>query len=103
MTIEAIAPLTSTQNLAQVADTAAPKPNAPIGNDFSAMLVSGLEGVNQDIKASDKALQDFILKKDISTHDLMIAMEKAKHSLQVSVEVRNRLVSAYEQITRMQV
>jgi len=36
-------------------------------------------------------------------HQVTIAMEKATLSLQLAVQVRNRMVEAYQEISRMQV
>ncbi len=71
--------------------------------DFSDLISSGIKNINESVVKSEVAIQDYILNKDISTHDLMISLEKARFTMQVGVEVRNRLVEAYEQITRMQV
>ena len=71
--------------------------------DFSDLISSGIKNINDSVVQSEVAIQDYILNKDISTHDLMISLEKARFTMQVGVEVRNRLVEAYEQITRMQV
>lgn len=77
--------------------------NAVGESNFFELMGAGIEKLDQTVKLSDKAMTDYILKKDISTHELMIAMEQAKHSLQVTIEIRNRLVESYRQITQMQV
>ena len=71
--------------------------------DFSGLIGSGVERLNQNIGVAEQALAGFALGEPVAPHDLMIAMEKARFSLQVAVEVRNRLVEAYGELTRMQV
>lgn len=94
--IEAIAqtaePIAPTMNL-----TAAKQP------DFTAMLNSGINQLDQSIAGAEKSMNAFAVGEPIATHDLMLAMEKARFSMQVAVEVRNRLVEAYAELTRMQV
>jgi flagellar hook-basal body complex protein FliE len=50
---------------------------------------------------ADNAVKGLTREGDISS--AIIAMEKADMSFQVMTEVRNRLISAYEEIMRMQV
>lgn len=71
--------------------------------DFGAMLTSGIDTLNQNIAVAEQSLNAYALGDSLSTHDLMVAMEKARFSLQVAVEVRNRLVEVYGELTRMQV
>lgn len=62
-----------------------------------------VQQVNNDVVVADKAIQNYILDGGISTHELMIALQEAKHSLQVAVEVRNKIVEAYDKVTRMSI
>ncbi|PCK03403.1 MAG: flagellar hook-basal body complex protein FliE [Alteromonadaceae bacterium] len=72
-------------------------------NEFNNMLLSGVQQLNTKVQASEDALQNYILNNNISTHELMIAMEQAKHAMEIAVEVRNKAVEAYQQIVRMQI
>jgi flagellar hook-basal body complex protein FliE len=67
------------------------------------MFTSLIKHMDNNIQASDKAMQAYILNQGISTHELMISMENAKHSLQLAVEVRNKLVESYEKITQISI
>ena len=46
---------------------------------------------------------DFALGKVDSVHDVMIAQEKASIALQYTVQLRDSVLDAYNQIMRMQV
>ena len=63
-----------------------------------------LDKVNgQQLKADDIA-QKFALGDDsVNLSDVMIERQKASLSLQATVQVRNKLVSAYHEIMNMQV
>ena len=72
-------------------------------SDFVGFVSDSLANVNQSIVDSNQAIEDLALGKVESTHEVIIAMEEAKMSLQLAVEVRNKLVEAYQEILRMQV
>ncbi len=50
---------------------------------------------------AEKAVQDLASGTDVT--QAIIAMEKADMSFQLMVEVRNKLLSAYEEVMRMQI
>lgn len=78
--------------------------NASQPVDFAQVLKSTLDQVN-DMQSNAKKLSDSFSMGDDSVNlsDVMIAMQKASISFQTSVQVRNRLVSAYRDIMTMQV
>jgi len=39
----------------------------------------------------------------VDLHDVMVAVEKAKTSFELLMEIRNKTVSAYQELMRMQV
>ena len=68
-----------------------------IGDAFS----NGLKSVNEDKIAAERLQLDFAMGKDVSVHDMMIAAEKSNLSMQMALQIRNRLQSAYREITNM--
>ena len=68
-----------------------------IGEAFS----NGLKSVNEDKIAAERLQLDFAMGKDVSVHDMMIAAEKANLSMQMALQIRNRLQSAYREITSL--
>ena len=70
--------------------------------DFSRMVGEGLGALNTSLNAGDQALRGMAAGEAIPLHDVMIAMERARLDLQFAVEVRNRAVEAYQQLTQMQ-
>jgi len=74
------------------------------GTDFSAMLKSTIEQVNSAQQESSDMAKNFELSKtDASLQDVMISLQKANVSFQAMVQVRNKLVSAYQEVMNMQV
>lgn len=70
---------------------------------FSNVLKDSIEKVNSLQTEADKAIEGLAKGEVTNIHDTMIAIEKANVSFNMMVQVRNKLVQAYEEIIRMQV
>ena len=78
--------------------------NAGSGNsDFGAFLAKAVNDVNQSQVAADNISEKFLVGEVDNLHQVTIAMETAKLSLQLAVQVRNKFVEAYQEISRMQI
>ncbi|WP_374520130.1 flagellar hook-basal body complex protein FliE [Undibacterium squillarum] len=72
--------------------------------DFAEALKASLDQVNSAQSASKKLGEQFALGDDkVSLSDVMISAQKASISFQTTVQVRNKLVSAYHDIMNMQI
>jgi flagellar hook-basal body complex protein FliE len=60
-------------------------------------LVEGVEASTRDANGAVSAMLD----KTGEVHDAMIALHQAEMSLQLTVQVRNKFVNAYQEIMRM--
>ncbi len=70
-------------------------------SDFKTVLKNSVEEVNQLLSQADQSAQAMVTgSQDI--HQAMIAIEQANLSLRLMVQVRNKMVAAYEEIMRMQ-
>jgi flagellar hook-basal body complex protein FliE len=82
---------------------AAPAAGAPKA-DFAQALKNSLEQVSNAQNTADQLGQRFAMGDDtVSLSDTMIAMQKANIGFQATIQVRNKLVSAYHEIMNMQV
>ena len=68
-----------------------------IGNTFS----NSLNAVNMAKLEADRLQEDIAMGGSTNIHDAMIAAEKASLSMQMAIQVRNRVLSAYTEITSM--
>lgn len=68
---------------------------------FSELLINKLEEVNQAGLDADRGINAAILGEDVNPHATVIAVQKAEISFQLLMSVTDKLVSAYQQITRM--
>ena len=73
-----------------------------VGN-FQKMLSEELNKVNDKQIQSENTTDKFIKGDDVDIHQVMLKTEEAKLSLQLAVQVRNKLLEAYQEINRMQV
>jgi flagellar hook-basal body complex protein FliE len=69
---------------------------------FGESLMSLVESVEQTGAAANGAVSN-MLDKSGDVHDAMIALQRAEMSLQLTVQIRNKLVNAYQEIMRMPV
>ncbi|MBU5314773.1 flagellar hook-basal body complex protein FliE [Clostridium bornimense] len=69
---------------------------------FSDVLGEKIQAVNDKIVESENKTINFINGEEEDIHNVMISAEEAKESLQLAVEVRNKLVDAYKEILSMQ-
>jgi flagellar hook-basal body complex protein FliE len=72
--------------------------------DFATTLKASLDHVNGMQAAAAQKARDFELGgADSSLQDVMVSIQKASISFQQTVQVRNKLVSAYHDIMNMQI
>lgn len=72
--------------------------------DFAQVLKSSIDKVNQTQQAADQ-MAEKLAAGDTSQnlHEVMVALQTASVSFQEMVQVRNRLVNAYQDIMNIQV
>jgi flagellar hook-basal body complex protein FliE len=75
----------------------------PDNAKFENVLTDFIGSVNQDQINSNTITKDFILGGDVELHEVMIAGEKAKTSLELLMEIRNKSIDMYKELTRMQI
>lgn len=82
------------------------RPTAATGgsgqSDFSAMLKNAVEQVDEFQSSANAKVSDLTSGRSVEVHDAMIAVEKADLSFQLMMQVRNKVVQAYQEVARMQ-
>ncbi len=68
-----------------------------IGNSFG----NALNAVNNAKLHSERLEEDLAMGGPTSIHEAMIAAEKAELSMQMAVQIRNRILTAYTEINSM--
>lgn len=75
----------------------------PEGASFGEMLKDAISEVNQLTTEADTAIQRQIASGETDLHATIVALEKAEISFQLMMQIRNKIVKAYEEIMRMPV
>lgn len=70
---------------------------------FSNVLGNYMGDVNSLQKQSEKAVEVFSSGGNIDLHSVMIASEKAGLAMQLTMQMRNKVLQAYQEISRMPV
>ncbi len=100
----AVARMQAPQEAAATAAQAAGGATSAEKPDFAKALKTQLDQVNAMQQHSDQLGKRFALGDDsVHLSDLMVASQKAGIAVQATVQVRNKLVSAYQDIMNMQV
>ncbi len=78
-------------------------PQGKEGGDFASLVQQSLAHVNATQAQADSLGHQYQLdQNDVSLEDAMISLQKANISFQTTVQVRNKLVSAYNDVMNMQ-
>ncbi|MFK8138994.1 MAG: flagellar hook-basal body complex protein FliE [Bdellovibrionales bacterium] len=72
-------------------------------SEFADSLGSAIDKVNTLQKVADQKSEDLATGKTQSLHDTMVAVEKADIALRLMVQVRNKMIDAYQEVMKMQV
>lgn len=71
------------------------------GVSFSEFLNNAISDVNKLQLESESLNEAFAMGKNDNLHQVMIAAEKAEIALQFTVQIRNKILDAYQEIMRM--
>jgi len=70
---------------------------------FGSLLKNAISTINEMQHDADRSIAQVEVDDAVSIHDAMIALEKADLSFRTMMQVRNKLVDAYQEVMRMQV
>lgn len=98
MAIQSISTNSILNNL-NISNTTEEKAN---GTSFSNVLSDAISKVNDfEVNANNK-IESLIKGEDVEMHEVMLAMQESVLSLQALIEVRNKTVEAYQEISKLQ-
>jgi flagellar hook-basal body complex protein FliE len=72
-------------------------------NSFASVLKDSIAQLNQSQVDADNMTNKLINGDNVDLSQVMIAQQKANITLQAAVEVRNKVIDAYQEMMRMQV
>lgn len=74
-----------------------------VQQNFSNTLKEAIAKVNNQQIQSDTMTNKLINGGDVELHEVMIASQKASVTLNTTIEIRNKVIEAYQEIMRMSV
>jgi flagellar hook-basal body complex protein FliE len=79
-----------------------PQAGQAAGASFSQMLMDGISTANQRVGHADAMVRAFALDDSIPLHQVTFALEQARLSVELMMQVRARLVESYQRVMEMQ-
>jgi flagellar hook-basal body complex protein FliE len=73
------------------------------GGEFQSLLNSAIQNVSSAQNHADAAVQSFLSGENDEIHSTILATQRADLEFDMFMQVRNKVVSAYQEIMRMQV
>lgn len=98
MAIQSIGTNSILNNL-NISNTTEEKTN---GTSFSNVLSDAISKVNDSEVNANNKIESLIKGEDLEMHEVMLAMQESILSLQALIEVRNKTVEAYQEISKLQ-
>jgi flagellar hook-basal body complex protein FliE len=80
-----------------------PNQTGEVGPSFTDTLAKSIEEVNHLQKEADQAIEKLASGESQSVHGAMLAVTKADTAFRMTMQVRNKIVEAYQEVMRMQV
>ena len=79
--------------------------NAPqaVSQPFSNWMQTQITELNGAMAKSDALAAQLAAGQTENLHQIMIGMEEAKIAFQLAIQVRNRMLEAYQDVLRMQI
>jgi flagellar hook-basal body complex protein FliE len=72
-------------------------------SSFSQLLSDAVGQIDKLQKGADTNIQKLATGQPVDMHDVTISTEQANLSFQLGLQVRNKLIEAYQEVMRMQV
>lgn len=72
------------------------------GPSFSQVLLDGIQAVNRRVADADAMVRAFAVDGSIPLHQVTFALEEARLSMEMMMQVRARLVESYQRMMEMQ-
>lgn len=97
---------TITSGLPAFPGTLPTKPTTPSSSEteggFGATLKDAINQVNDLSDNSDQKVTELVQGDRQDVHNVMIAVEKADIAFELMMQVRNKIVSAYQEVSKLQ-
>lgn len=98
----AVGSATGTALAAPAAAQTAASQGAPQASSFASLLAQGIGSVDAKVARADELVARFAVDDTVPVHQVTIALEEARLSVEFAMQVRARLVEGYKELMNMQ-
>jgi flagellar hook-basal body complex protein FliE len=70
---------------------------------FESALSDGVKKLNSAERTAESNIETFATGGNIDIHTVMLSAEKANLSMQLALQLKNKIVSAYKELSKMQI
>lgn len=102
MAIQSVFNIAPTANLTMTENQVKPT-SYEAQQKFGAYLKDAINNVNNQQIQSDTLTQKLVMGENVELHEVMVAAQKASITLNATMEMRNKVIEAYQEIIRMPV
>jgi flagellar hook-basal body complex protein FliE len=101
--IEALAPIAAVDPASSATNFLGAANLTTTKTSFEQILQQGIAATDSKIAQANQLVTDFAVDGSIPAHQVTFALEEARLSLELMIQVRNRLIEGYQQIMNMQI
>lgn len=102
MSTPLIQPIEALGSAAQIDPTMLQPHGTRATTSFANMLTDGVEQLMSKVEDADRLTRAFIVDDNIPVHQVTFALEQARLSMELMMQVRGRLLEGYQQLMNMQ-
>lgn len=103
MNINGFGSLSQLVNTGGATSSASAAAGSGSGASFGSTVTQAIESLDKSQKAAEQEVTRAVTGQSTDLHQTIIALQTADLQFQLGMQVRNKLVGAYEEIMRMQV
>lgn len=98
-----ISPIDRMDGTAEAQKSGKLSPVQKTADDFGKAFGNGLDSVSKAQNEAYNAAETFASGGDISVHEVMMASQKSNLTMQMAIQLRNKMISAYNEINNVRV
>jgi len=98
-----VSPVNAASPIAPATGQAPPRAAGNDGAPFGDLMSQVLNEINKPQLQADESVKQFLTGETDSINDVVLSVAKADLTFRLFMEIRNRLISSYQEIQRMQV
>jgi flagellar hook-basal body complex protein FliE len=88
--------------ISRIGISPSPAPEQAGGAGFADILASGLRQVEGKVATANELVRQFALDDSVPIHQVTFALEEARLSVELAMQVRGRLIESYRELMNMQ-